>query len=503
MGLLQNILLISSCLLLMALAIHTGAKFNIMGMPALFAMVVFFMVWVVGNLIEVNASTFEWMLWGRNIQQIGVFFTPLCTFYFSIEYTANRKLRVPAYIISFVQVVSVLLIFTDQYHHIMRISVELQTDAVFGHAIVVQSTAIGSILVAFNFCIPLIAVVILVLFVRSVSNKLRRPLWLIIISIFATFVIATVQSTVLSDIGIIIPIPVLNLPCVVLLFYAVLSGGFLGITPIALNKVFEVIDQGIIVIDNNGNVIEFNRRASELINDFIYYDSLKIGSNISKLMHDIPKNSGKLHVSVDNLPTVLPKSQSGRYISLARHKLERSGGGVFGNVLVLTDITLLKERAELDSLTGIYNREGMTTAYSELQKHSESNPNVSAIIIDLDDFKNINDTYGHFGGDMILRDLVNTMQAFLAGKYVLGRLGGDEFIVILPVEIEEAFVFAENLRKCVSERIIQYLSHKIQYTISAGVAGCISQDNSLNDLLHRADLALYRSKQRGKNTISI
>ncbi|WMJ76906.1 MULTISPECIES: GGDEF domain-containing protein [unclassified Sedimentibacter] len=503
MGLLQNILLISSCLLLMALAIHTGAKFNIMGMPALFAMVVFFMVWVIGNLIEVNASTFEWMLWGRNIQQIGVFFTPLCTFYFSIEYTANRKLRVLAYIISVVQVVSVLLIFTDQYHHIMRISVELQTDTVFGHAIVVQSTTIGSILVAFNFCIPLIAVVILILFVRSVSNNLRRPLWLIIISIFATFVIATVQSTVLSDIGIIIPISVLNLPCVVLLFYAVLSGGFLGITPIALNKVFEVIDQGIIVIDYNGNVIEYNRRASELMNDLDYYDSLEIGSNILERILGEPKHPGKLYISVDDLPAELPKSQSGRYISLARHTLERSGGRFFGYVLVLTDITLLKERAELDPLTGIYNREGMTTAYSQLQKYSQSNPNVSAIIIDLDNFKNINDTYGHFGGDMILRDLVNTVQAFLEGKYVFGRHGGDEFVVLLPVEIEEAFDFAENLRKSVSERIVQYLNHKIYYTISVGIAGCNFQENSLSDLLHKADLALYKSKQLGKNTISI
>ena len=139
--------------MLIALAIRTGTNLKIIGMPALFAMIVFFMVWVIGNLVEVNSSEFHWMLWGRNIQQVGVFFTPLCTLYFSISYTANRRLGKVAYIISAIQVVSVFLIFTDQYHHIMRLSVLLQTDTVFGRAIAVRSTKIGSALVAFNFCI--------------------------------------------------------------------------------------------------------------------------------------------------------------------------------------------------------------------------------------------------------------------------------------------------------------------------------------------------------------
>lgn len=489
-------------MLLISMAIRTGAKFNIIGMPALFAMIIFFMVWVIGDLIEVNASTFEWMLWGRNIQQIGVFFTPLCTFYFSIHYTANRNLRILAYIISAVQTVSVLLIFTDQYHHIMRISVEMQKDAVFGQALIVHSTAIGTILVAFNFCIPLIALAILVLFVRSVSNKLRRSLWLIIISIFLTFVVATVQSTVLCNIGINIPIPVLNLPCVILLFYAVISGGFLGSTPTVLNKVFEVIDQGIIVIDSYGNVMEYNRRALELLDDVTHFNSLKIGTNISELMPDIPKNDGKFNILTNDLQTEFAKSKKGRYISLNWYTLEKSGRKFLGHVLVLTDITLLKERAELDSLTGIYNRDGMTRAFLNFQKYPESYPCISAMIIDLDNFKNINDTFGHFGGDKVLMDLVNTAQALLLGEYVLGRLGGDEFVVLLPIEIEEAFALAENLRKSISERIVPYLNHKIQYTVSIGVASCHIQDSSLKELLHNADLALYKSKQMGRNAIS-
>ena len=139
----------------------------------------------------------------------------------------------------------------------------------------------------------------------------------------------------------------------------------------------------------------------------------------------------------------------------------------------------------------------------DLQKNPESNPYVSAMIIDLDNFKTINDTYGHFGGDIILRDLVSAAQALLSEKYVMGRLGGDEFVVLLAVETEVAAAVAERLRKCVSERVVQYLNHKIQYTISVGVSGGAMRDGALSDLLHNADLALYKAKQQGKNSVRV
>ena len=502
MELLRNIMLIASCFLLCALAVRTGRNLKTPGTPALFAMILFFAVWVVGNLIDANGDNFQWMLLGRNITQIGVFFTPLCTLYFSADYTANRKLRQIAYIATAVQLMSVLLIFTDQYHHIMRESVSIQVDPIFGSAIAVRSTKIGSVLVAFNFCLPLAAVVNLVIFIRTVSARFRRSIWMIVICIVLTFVAAAFQSTILCKIGINLPIPVLSLPCLVLISYVVLRSGFIGVAPIAFSKVFDVIDQGIIIVDETGTVIEHNRRASELMDAIGHHVSLKTGSNIKRL---IPLEEGADHdgFSMDRLPPELRSARRNFYVSLASHALEPFRGKLVGYAIVLTDITRLKQRAEIDPLTQIYNREGLNNAFSDLQRNAQANPSLSAMVIDLDNFKSINDAYGHLGGDTALNDFVETAQSLLSGDSFMGRIGGDEFVLVLPVDLERATVFAKRLQRLVSERVVPYLKRQIQYTISIGVAACPCAGCTLAALIHQADMSLYRAKEQGKNTISM
>ena len=500
MSLLTNILLIASLFLTVALLIRTSKSFEITGMSSLFCTILFFGVWVVGDLIEQNASAYAGMLWGRNIAQIGVFLTPLSTLFFSIDYTANHKLKPLAYGIAFVQIVSLLLIFTDQTHHIMRASVAVVKDAVFGQAFAVESTKIGSALVAFNFCIPLISIATLVTFAMKVTAKLRRHLLLIISSMLLTFLLALLQSSVLSPAGIHIPIPVWNLPCFAMFSYAVLNDGFVGVTPTALSTVFEVIDQGIVVVNEHGRVIEFNRRASELMEHMSIGKPIKTGSPI---MHYFPagKTESTQRFSVDLLPTELKNAQRNQYLALNYHTMETRIGKLIGYVLVLTDITQLKVRAEIDSLTGSYNREGLVNAFTDLQNGIERLPCISALIVDMDDFKAINDSYGHLAGDVVLCDFVNIAKSLLTDKQHLGRLGGDEFVILLPTKPSEAAVLAEELRKQISQHTVHYMDYEICYTISIGIANCRSAQCTLSQLLHRADLALYEAKHQGKNRV--
>lgn len=503
MALLQNVLLVLSSMMLIVLAIRAGAKLKVPGVPALLAMMFFFIIWIVGDLIEANSPNFIWMLWGRNIQQIGVFFTPLCSLYFSIEYTLSKRMRIFTYVMTVVQSVSLFLIFTDQATHIMRSSIEIQKDATFGQTLAVHSTALGSILVSFNFCLPLISLIILSLFARTVSAKLRRSLWMVIISIFLTLFVAVLQTFFLSKIGISIPIPILNLPCVFMLFYAILNGKFLGLSPTALSKVFEVIDQGILVLDPDGVVTDFNGRASELINAVSDFNSLEIGTNVANLLLAGPLPTDRREFSPEELPAELSGLERNLYVSMTCHTLDRRGGKPIGYVLVLTDITSLKERAELDPMTGVYNREGISNAFKKLQNHPDADLTLSAMIIDIDRFKNINDTYGHFAGDAVLLDFVKAAKNLLPGTVILGRYGGDEFVAIFFAGVEKAFEDSEKLRMQIYERSLSYLQNEIQYTVSIGVASEKLQDVTLSTLLDKADQALYKAKQQGRNRTSI
>lgn len=498
MELLQNMLLVASLLLLGALGARVKSQFREIGIPALFLMIVFFMVWVAGELIELNAPTFELMLGGRNFQQIGVFLTPLCVLYFSVEYTQAKALRPLVALVAALQVMAVALIFTDGSHHLMRASVTLSNSGFFAPSLEVTSTTLGSLMVAFNFSLPLLGLVILGRFGLHVAPQLRRSLGLIMAAIFGTFVVATLRMTLLEAIGINIPIPVLNLPFVVLLSYAVAKGGFLALTPIAFTKVFEVIDQGIIIIDNSGIVVETNCRAQMILGVIAPDLPLARGEAIAPLFaaqNGFPGDA----FAWDRVPGELVSPNRAMTVALAVHEFEKAGGRQMGYVLVLTDITALKRQAECDALTGAYNRAGLNNAFETLRyKQGE----MAMLVIDLDNFKSINDTYGHLGGDRILKDLVATTRDLFPESMALGRLGGDEFVALVPVSLDEAAIYGEKLRFEVAKRTVAFMDAKIEYTISVGVARAQDKSVSLSDLLHQADQALYRSKQRGRNTIS-
>jgi diguanylate cyclase (GGDEF)-like protein len=125
------------------------------------------------------------------------------------------------------------------------------------------------------------------------------------------------------------------------------------------------------------------------------------------------------------------------------------------------------------------------------------------MLVDLDDFKNINDTYGHVAGDSALVTLVKTLSGCLRASDVLGRWGGDEFLVILPGITQDILVeTSERCRVLVAHSTVSIEGSQIQVTISVGVAMDAPGD-SPESLLNRADQHLYSCKQSGRNGASL
>lgn len=162
----------------------------------------------------------------------------------------------------------------------------------------------------------------------------------------------------------------------------------------------------------------------------------------------------------------------------------------------------LRLLSNLDPLTKIYNRRGFTyTINSQLKLSDGTDKHFSVVLFDIDLFKQINDKYGHDVGDEILIAVTKIIQQSLDIDDILGRWGGEEFIVFLPDHnIDSAFAVAETLRKTFEQTSLDALGDKINVTLSGGIAVMQASDN-IDNCIKQADVLLYQAKQNGRNQI--
>lgn len=178
--------------------------------------------------------------------------------------------------------------------------------------------------------------------------------------------------------------------------------------------------------------------------------------------------------------------------------------------LILRDITDKREASERrrretfgDYLTGLANRRAFFEAAEQELTRSLTVPRPTAVIaIDADHFKGINDRYGHPGGDAVLQHLAAILGETFREVDVVARIGGEEFAVLLPsTDLPRAAVVAERLRAAVASQVVHFDGHRIQYTVSAGVASLADGEGGIDLLLKRADQALYAAKRQGRNRV--
>ncbi len=158
------------------------------------------------------------------------------------------------------------------------------------------------------------------------------------------------------------------------------------------------------------------------------------------------------------------------------------------------------QQAQTDMLTGLCNRRYFHEKLSGLKTKTP----VSLILIDIDNFKSINDTYGHITGDQILRQFADILQNNTRGNDVITRWGGEEFAVILPqTDVKEAFKIADRIRKKAEEHIFFYEKIICSITVSVGIASTKNkEDIDIEQFFKIADKALYKAKEK-KNFIIV
>ena len=189
---------------------------------------------------------------------------------------------------------------------------------------------------------------------------------------------------------------------------------------------------------------------------------------------------------------------------------DRESGKIIGAIGLLHDISVLAsmeqtlkdmlETSRLDHLTGINNRHSIDTILeSEMERSQRYNQPLAVIMLDLDDFKGVNDTYGHETGDLVLRETGSLLSFNLRMPDSVGRWGGEEFIILLPgSDLEKGCRTAERIRQYIANIKIPNMDRNI--TASLGVAQ-YDLGLSADELVSKADKAMYTAKANGKNQV--
>ena len=167
----------------------------------------------------------------------------------------------------------------------------------------------------------------------------------------------------------------------------------------------------------------------------------------------------------------------------------------------------VEQHAIVDPLTNLYNRRAFEEKLPiHMAQSSKTGKNLTLLMIDIDYFKRVNDTYGHLTGDDLLRIIAKTLKDFVKGQDIVCRYGGEEFVVLLPdTPLEGAVTVAEKVRKHFAQMSWKQKSTGVsmgKVTLSAGVS-LFRKGETMKAFIQRADVALYRSKRSGRNRVTV
>lgn len=340
---------------------------------------------------------------------------------------------------------------------------------------------------------------------QSSETRVKRQSILVSRSLAASSVIIAVYGFVLPPL-VSQPLPVL-LPFfpaiwITSMWISVTRYGFLTVTmEIATKEILDNIQEIIILTDSKCVIIDVNRKFEETV-------SVKKEDINGKTLRDVmSKNPGLMHLVEEVLHGKIPFYtgdvefclDNGAHLPIRMNitPISHPLNHIAGIIISANDLTLEKKFEQLsitDSLTNAYNRMKMERIIERLILDQQA---FSVIIFDMDNFKRINDAFGHSAGDHVLSSTVALINKTLRAIDFIGRWGGEEFLMVLPDVTEHtAFRISERVREAVST--YDFGLNK-EITISLGVAEYDSACNNVVEIINRADMALYEAKRSGRN----
>ena len=275
---------------------------------------------------------------------------------------------------------------------------------------------------------------------------------------------------------------------------------------------FDAAADAMMVISPQGILLDLNKATCESVN--MAREEL-LGKHIRTIF-----TSARQQFVTSNLEEILEKGEQRTFEALltspdspipveinARLIGFQGQPAVLGVARDITERKILQARLEYqastDPLTALNNRRHfLLKADQEFLRFKRYGTTFAMLMLDLDFFKNVNDTYGHQTGDALLREFARQMRVTFRHSDILGRIGGEEFsVLLLESSLHRGIEIAERLRQLMEKSPLQLSEATVPYTVSIGVTISSACDTSLDAIMRRADAALYRAKRNGRNQV--
>ncbi|MEP7137690.1 MAG: histidine kinase N-terminal 7TM domain-containing protein [Chloroflexota bacterium] len=526
------IILISNASIASAIAILLGRKHSAPGLNAMRWMLASLAVWAFCYAMITISPTLEAKIFWLRMENIGILTVPAFWFIFTVQYAqVDRWLnRYTAALFFVIPLISFVFIASDALFHYYYTAVH---PASAGSGPLVIERGPWYLVSAIQaYVLNLVGMGVLVWRFVYYRNIYRKQLVVLIGAVLIPLIVNVFYQfapRIIPNLSLSIDLTPISFTLTAFL----LSAGVFGLRlfdliPIARHTVLEHIPEMVFVVDAHDRVLDANSVAQKMLgkslDEIIGKDPLEVFSAWPQLINrfltedetheeiQIPGDPPRtLELNVSALYNQF-KQLDGRVIvahDVTERKWLENDLKYLNDTLSnqLQEINKLREELEelsiRDPLTNAYNRRYLSEFLDrEVARAEREKTPVTIVIMDMDNFKQFNDTYGHKCGDLVLQAITKFLNDHSRRGDIVCRYGGEEFVILMPnVSLEVGYERAEMWRQDFSESVIDYEGMKLSATFSAGVATFPLHGKTGDVILQAADKALYKSKDAGKNKV--
>lgn len=453
------------------------------------------------------ATTIEEMEFWTVIQYIGMPVSSPLGLLFIMHYLGMKITKAKITALLAIPFISLLMVATNEWHHLHYRVFEI--DPVLGVPFIHQEIGIWYMLHGvFTFGCMFVAFLLLISRWKETAKAYRLQLIALLFGQLIPMLTAFLYLIGATSPGI-DPVPMVFWLSSLLYLWAISSSRLFTLMPIAKDTIFNSINDGVLVLDESHRLVEFNQASKRT---FPALDNSMYGKGYFHVWPVLSGNAAfpELKDTAEVQELKLAAGDAERIFQVRTAPLHQAKNSK-GMLVIFSDITELKSlqaqlehQAFYDELTQVYNRRAfMQQSERDFAEARKADVPFSVILMDIDFFKRVNDHYGHHIGDQVLVHVAKICKAHLKEGQIFARYGGEEFVLAMKGSAAAAETTADNLRTTLQQQPLAIGEGEISVTLSLGVAEAATDEETLYQLLNKADQALYSAKQQGRNRVEV